>query len=114
MQLCMVRDHGLDEDGRFLRIETGSDKIDQKVFSAFLDSCRVRITCSKCMPVRNEIETVVSILKINPVFQRPHEVSKMHLAAGLHAAQYAILHYCSSCITSIACRKGAESSAHRL
>ena len=52
------------------------------------------------MSISNKIETVESVLKIDPVSQRSDEISKMYLAAGLHTAQYALFIHLNSSVIS--------------
>ncbi len=44
------------------------------------------------VPVRHEIETVVPVLKLDPVTEGSHKIAEMELSAGLHSAQYPVPH----------------------
>ena len=38
------------------------------------------------MPIGNEMETLVALLELHPVFQGAHHVSQMELSGGTHPA----------------------------
>src|SRR5208282_730889 len=96
MKLRMLGDHRLDEYSGFAGIKPCGNKIYQQVGRTVLYRGRLGIARGESMPISNKIETVVPVLKADPVLKGADKVAEVQLSARLHAAQNALFIHKSS------------------
>ncbi len=85
----MFLDGRLDEEGAFLRIQTGGEPVDHHVDRVRPDLVRGRVVARERMPVGHKVVAFVIavILQGNPVRKRAVEIAQMELPRGSHPAQ---------------------------
>ena len=75
----MFLDPRLDEDRALFRVEADTKPIDYHVQGITSDLFRTGVIAGQRMPVRYKIEALVipAVLKFNPVFQGPMQISQV-------------------------------------
>ena len=87
MQLGVLGDVGLDEDGRALGVEPGGEEVEGDVADVLAESGGVGVVGGEGVEVGDEEEAVVLVLKLDPVVERAHVVAEVQAASGAHAAK---------------------------
>ena len=85
MQLCVLGNLALDEDGGRSRTDPSRKPIDDGVEGELLDVLRFPVVGCQRMPIGDEEETLVFVLKPKPVFQHTMIVSDVQAAGRPHS-----------------------------
>ncbi len=87
VQFGVFFDVGLDEHDGLFGVQSCGEPIQDHVPCVLADRSGIRIVRGQSVPVRNEEETVVLILKLDPVLERPVKVPQVKPPRGTHTAQ---------------------------
>src|SRR3954469_17996350 len=91
-QLRMLRDERLNEQRRPFRIDSRGDPVGRHLVRARYDLAGVGVVARQRMPIGNEIEAIVLILKRRPVIQCADKMSEVQLSCRAHARNHTRLH----------------------
>src|SRR5687767_562841 len=86
MQLGMLLHRRLHEDRALLRIQTCSEPVRNSFEGGLADVLRIGVIGSERVPVGNEIEALIRVLKLDPVAYRSEVVAEVDAAGRTEAA----------------------------
>ena len=89
MQFGMLRHARLDEQRAFLRVQPGTQPVDDHVPHMLFEFRGVLVTGGQGVPVRDEKIAVVLVLQVHPIAQRAMVVPEMQLARRAHTRKNA-------------------------
>ncbi len=89
MQLRVLGNVRLDEQGRHARVQTGRQPVDQHILDVLLQTRGIVITRRQHVPVGHEEEALVLVLELDPVAQCPVVVAEVETAGRPHAREHA-------------------------
>src|SRR5215207_10343759 len=87
MKLSVLKDPGLNEDRRAVRIESGRKPVHRVVEDVCANVPRRFVVCRECVPIHNAVKAFVLVLQPDPVLQRANQMAQMKAARWPHAAQ---------------------------
>jgi hypothetical protein len=87
MQFGMLRHLGLDEQRRLIRVDPGRQPVDHHVPSTTVRYLRAVVLRGQGVPVGNEKQAGIFMLKLDPVLQHAMVMTKMKRPGGAHAGK---------------------------
>jgi len=87
VQLAVLGDVGLDEDGGALGIEARGEEVQRDVADVLAEGRGIGVVRRQGVEVGDEEVAVVLVLKLNPVVERAHIVAEVQAAGWAHAAK---------------------------
>jgi hypothetical protein len=87
VQLGVLGNVGLDEDGRALGIKAGGEEVEGDFADVLAEGLGVGVVGRQGVEVSDEKVAVVVILQANPVIERAHVVAEMQASGWAHARE---------------------------
>ena len=87
VQLGVLRDVRLDEDGADLGVETGGEEVDRHVADVLAERGGIGVVGGEGVEVGDEEVALVLVLELDPVVERAHVVAEVKAAGGTHARE---------------------------
>ena len=88
----MLGDVGLNKNDRFRRIDPAGDPVDRHLENVSLNFLALLVLAHERVPVDNPENTIILILELEPIIQRPHQVSQVKLSSRTHCTENYFFH----------------------